>query len=139
MFEPFKVKSKFDRTKILIIDDDPNVLLVLKDRLEMNEYDVLAAYNGKEGLDKATIHKPDVILLDIMMPTMNGLEMLMLLRKNPECDCIAVIILTARDQVHDIGCAKSYGIEDYIIKPFDISELLGKIEKICESRKATLS
>jgi len=130
MFELFKAKNEAEKTKILIVDDDPNVLLILKDRLEMNEYEVLAAYNGKEGLDKATIHRPDVILLDIMMPTMNGLEMLMHLRKHPECDSIAVIILSARDQVHDIGCAKSYGIEDYIIKPFDISELLGKIEKI---------
>ena len=139
MFKPFNLTNKTDKTKILIVDDDPSVLQILKDRLEMNEYDVLTACDGREGLDRAVMFKPDVILLDILMPTMDGLEMLKLLRKDPECDNIAVIIVTARSQTHDIGRAKSYGIEDYIIKPFDISELLEKIQKTCEGRNATLS
>ena len=78
----------------------------------------------------------DVILLDVIMPIMDGHEMLEALRKHPEGKNIAVIMLTARSQTQDISRANSCGIEDYIVKPFDLSELLEKIETVVENRKA---
>ena len=136
MFDFFSSKKKKDRVKILIVDDEPNIVRTLKDRLEMNEYDVITGSNGQEGLERAIKDQPDLILLDVIMPLMDGLEMLEALRRRPECADIAVIMLTARSQTQDIARAKSCGIEDYIVKPFDLSELLEKIENVTERRNA---
>lgn len=136
MFEFFGLKKSADKTRILIVDDEPNIVRTLKDRLEMNDYNVITGSNGKEGLDRAVEERPDIILLDVIMPVMDGLEMLEALRTNSECDGISVIMLTARSQTQDIARAKACGIEDYIVKPFDLSELLEKIESVVEQRKA---
>lgn len=136
MFEIFGLKKKQDKVKILVVDDEPNIVQTLQDRLEMNEYNVVTATNGREGLDKALAEKPDIILLDVIMPLMDGHEMLEALRKEQNGRDIAVIMLTARSQMQDIARANACGIEDYIVKPFDLSELLEKIESIVESRKA---
>jgi DNA-binding response OmpR family regulator len=136
MFDFFSSKKKKDRVKILIVDDEPNIVRTLKDRLEMNEYDVITGSNGQEGLERAIKDQPDLILLDVIMPLMDGMEMLEALRRRPECADIAVIMLTARSQTQDIARAKSCGIEDYIVKPFDLSELLEKIENVTERRNA---
>ena len=135
MFEFLWLKKKVEKAKVLVIDDEPNIVQTLQDRLEMNDYTVVTACNGKEGLDKAINEKPDIILLDVIMPIMDGHEMLEHLRKVDECRDIAVIMLTARSQSQDIARASACGIEDYIVKPFDLSELLEKIETILENRK----
>ena len=136
MFDFLGLKKKKDNVRILVVDDEPNIVQTLQDRLEMNEYTVFTACNGKEGLKKAQQEKPDVILLDVIMPIMDGHEMLEVLRKQPECDDISVIMLTARSQTQDIARANASGIDDYIVKPFDLSELLEKIETVLENRKA---
>jgi two-component system alkaline phosphatase synthesis response regulator PhoP len=133
MFDFAWSKNKPNHGTILIVDDEPNIVQTLKDRLEMNDYRIVTACNGKEGLQKALAEKPDVILLDIIMPTMDGLEMLAHLRKTNKD--IPVIMLTARSQDQDIERATACGIDDYIIKPFDLSELIGKIEGIFENRR----
>ncbi len=136
MFDFFGLKKKTERTKILIVDDEPNIVQTLQDRLEMNDYDVVTACNGKEGIEQAVTELPDVILLDVIMPIMDGHEMLEALRKQPGCDDISVIMLTARSQTQDIARANACGIEDYIVKPFDLSELLEKIESVIERRNS---
>ena len=135
MFDFLGLKKKTDKTKILVVDDEPNIVQTLQDRLEMNEYIVVTANNGKEGLNVALKENPDIILLDVIMPIMDGHEMLEALRRNPDGKDIAVIMLTARNQTNDIERANVCGIEDYIVKPFDLSKLLEKIESIVESRK----
>jgi len=135
MFDFFGLKKKANKTKILIVDDEPDLVQTLQDRLEMNGYSIVAAGNGKEGLEKAAQEKPDIILLDVIMPIMDGLEMLEALRKHPEVKNCAVIMLTARSQRQDIVRAKTCGIEDYIVKPFDLSELIEKIENVLEHHK----
>ncbi len=135
MFEFLGLKKKQEKIKILVVDDEPNIVQTLKDRLEMNDFQVVTACNGKEGLDTAVQEKPDIILLDVIMPMMDGHEMLEALRQNPDCKEISVIMLTARSQMQDIARANACGIEDYIVKPFDLSELLEKIETIVENRK----
>jgi DNA-binding response OmpR family regulator len=136
MFDFLGLRKKADKVKILVVDDEPSIVQTLQDRLEMNEYTVVTACNGREGLKKAQQEKPDVILLDVIMPIMDGHEMLEILRKQPGCEGISVIMLTARSQTHDIARANACGIDDYIVKPFDLSELLEKIETVLESRKA---
>ena len=130
------MKKKADKTTILVIDDEPNIVQTLQDRLEMNEYKVFTASNGKEGLERVQQEKPDIILLDVIMPIMDGHEMLESLRKLPEGQHVSVIMLTARSQTQDIARANACGIDDYIVKPFDLSELLEKIETVVENRRA---
>ncbi|MCK5172320.1 MAG: response regulator, partial [Planctomycetes bacterium] len=115
MFDFLGLKKKTDKTKILVIDDEPNIVQTLQDRLEMNEYSVRTAGNGREGLDKIEQDKPDVILLDVIMPVMDGLEMLEVMRKKPENQDISVIMLTARSQTQDIARANACGSDDYIV------------------------
>lgn len=136
MFDFFGIKKRTQKTKILVIDDEPNIVQTLKDRLEMNEYEVVTAGNGREGLQLAEKEQPDVILLDVIMPVMDGHEMLETLRQQPWGQEMSVIMLTARSQTQDIVRANSCGIDDYIVKPFDLSELLEKIEGIIEQRRA---
>ena len=136
MFDFLGIKKKTDKVKILVIDDEPNIVQTLQDRLEMNDYEVVTAGNGKEGLKKALQEKPDVILLDVIMPIMDGQEMLEALRKQPGGDFSSVIMLTAQNQTYDFARANVYDVDDYIVKPFELSELLGKIKVVVESRKA---
>ena len=136
MFDFMGLKKKTEKIKVLVVDDEPNIVQTLQDRLEMNEYIVSTAGDGREGLKKAQQEKPDVILLDVIMPVMDGHEMLEVLRKQPGCSDISVIMLTARSQTQDIARANACGIDDYIVKPFDLSELLEKIETVLEKRKA---
>ena len=136
MFDFFGLKKKSRRIKIQVTDDEPNIVQTLKDRLEMNDFEVIVANNGSDGLKLAEQERPDVILLDVIMPVMNGLEMLEMLRKQPWGQDPSVIMLTARSQTQDVARANACGIDDYIVKPFDLSELLEKIESILEQRKA---
>ena len=136
MFDFFGLGKKPCKAKILVVDDEPNIVQTLKDRLEMNDYLVATAYNGDEGLQKAHDEAPDLILLDVIMPILDGHEMLEKLRRQDWGTDISVIMLTARSQAQDIQRARACNIDDYIIKPFDLSELLEKIENILERRKA---
>lgn len=136
MFDFFGLGKKHSSTKILVVDDEPNIVQTLKDRLEMNDYKVVTGCNGLEGLRMAEQESPDLILLDVIMPMMDGHEMLEALRQQDWGKDISVIMLTARSQTQDIERARACGIDDYIIKPFDLSELLEKIESIVEARKS---
>lgn len=138
MFDFFGFRKKSQKVKVLVVDDEPNIVQTLKDRLEMNDYQVFTAHNGSDGLKAAQDQSPDVILLDVIMPVMDGQEMLEKLRQQDWGKTVSVIMLTARSQAQDIARARACGIEDYIIKPFDLSELLEKIEGIVERRKATV-
>jgi DNA-binding response OmpR family regulator len=136
MFDFFGLGKKACKAKILVVDDEPNIVQTLKDRLEMNDYVVVTACNGEEGLTTAQEEAPDLILLDVIMPILDGHEMLEKLRQQEWGSDISVIMLTARSQAQDIQRARECNIDDYIIKPFDLSELLEKIENILERRKS---
>jgi DNA-binding response OmpR family regulator len=134
----FKSKKKTTHAKVLIVDDEVDIVSTVKYRLEFCEFEVVTAANGKEGLEKAASEKPDIILLDISMPVMNGHEMLERLRKHPDLKKIPVIMLTALCEADDIAIVSSYGISDYVTKPFDFAELMEKIANALENKK-TLS
>jgi DNA-binding response OmpR family regulator len=130
----FKSKTKTVRPKILFVDDEPDLVSTAECRLKWADFDVVTALNGKEGLDKAETEKPSLILLDTNMPVMNGYEMLEQLRKNPQLKNIPVIMLTAMCEAQDIAKASSYGIADYVTKPFDFTELVEKITNVLKSK-----
>jgi DNA-binding response OmpR family regulator len=138
MFGPSKSKKKPTQAKILIVDDEADLISTVQCHIKWYGYDVITATNGKEGLEKAVNEKPDLVLLDISMPVMNGHEMLERLRKHPDLKDIPVIMLTALCEAEDIAKVSSYDIADYVTKPFDFTELMGKIATALENKK-TLS
>jgi len=123
----FKSKEKTTQVRILVIDDEPDLVSTIQRYLEWRHCIVYTASNGKEGLEKATGEKPDLILLDTNMPVMNGHQMLDCLRKDPDLKDIPVIMVTALCDSGDISTASSYNIADYITKPFDFTDLMEKI------------
>jgi DNA-binding response OmpR family regulator len=118
--------------KILVVDDEPHTVKMVESRLKANGFDVITAGNGKEGLEKAQKEIPDLILLDILMPEMNGHETLSRLKESAETKNIPVIMFTSKGQVEDVERSSYAGAVDYIIKPFDPIAMLDKIKKVLE-------
>jgi DNA-binding response OmpR family regulator len=137
MFGLFESKKKSVPAKILVIDDEPDLVSTIQCRLEWSKFEVIAAGNGEEGLKKAANEKPDLILLDIDMPGMNGHEVLDRLRNRPDLRDIPVIMCTALCDAEDIAKASSYGIVDYIAKPFDFSELVVNISNVLANKASS--
>jgi len=135
MFGLFKSKKKSAQAKILVVDDEPDLVSTVQCHLKWCHYEVITAINGKDGLEKAVNEKPDLILLDISMPVMNGHEMLERLRKHPDLKDIPIIMITALCEADDIATVSSYGIVDYVTKPFDFTELMEKIANALENKK----
>ncbi len=125
----FKSKKKTSRARVLVVDDETDIVSTVKYRLEFCEFEVITAANGKEGLEKAANEKPDIILLDISMPVMNGHEMLERLKNSPDIKDIPVIVLSAFSDAKDVAQAAKLGIADYVTKPFDFPDLMEKISK----------
>ena len=132
MLKLFKSKKKSIRARILVVDDESDLVNTIQCRLEWYRCEVITAANGKEGLEKAISEKPDLILLDLNMPVMNGHEMLERLRNHPDLKDTPVIMLTALCEAQDIATVSSYGISDYVTKPFDFTELMEKIAHALE-------
>lgn len=138
MFDFFGPKKKAGKHKILVVDDEPDLVLMLQDKLEMSGYEVITASNGKEGLKRAIEDGPDVVLLDVQMPVMDGLEMLETLRKHPEGVSKVVVMVSVRSQKEDLNRAEACGVKDYIVKPFELSALVEKVGEVLESAKAAV-
>jgi DNA-binding response OmpR family regulator len=118
------------KKKILIVDDEEDILHFLELVLREKGYDVVTAANGHDALTTAQIERPDLVLLDIMMPQMDGWEVLKLLRVDDETAHIPVAMLSARTEAKDRVQGLQEGAIDYICKPFSLQELLVKIETI---------
>ncbi len=115
-------------TKILVIEDDESIRDNICEFLELNDYSVVSAVNGKEGLLLANEYKPDLIICDIMMPKLNGYQVKENLSLKPDTSKIPFIFLTAKTEVRDIRDGMLLGADDYIVKPFDNNDLLKSIE-----------
>jgi DNA-binding response OmpR family regulator len=119
-----------DRKKVLVIDDEKDLVKTLVFRLEANGFETLVAYDGQDGLDKAKKMKPDIIILDLMLPKMDGYRVCGLLKNDVRYSKIPVIMFTARAQESDIVMGKEVGANAYITKPFDPKVLLDKIREL---------
>ncbi len=119
-----------NRSKILIVDDEMGTLLPLRRSLEVENYVVVEAYNGQDALKKAKDEIPDLILLDIMLPGMNGYEVCDQLKKDAITEKIPVIMLTAKDEVKNKVDGLNIGADDYVTKPFNLSELKARIKSV---------
>ncbi len=125
-----KTKSAEARppAKILVVEDEPNMVAGLRDNFEFEGYEVITARDGVEGLQQALEGSPDLVVLDVMMPRLSGLEVCRQLRaKRPS---IPIIMLTARGQEVDKVVGLELGADDYVTKPFSIRELLARVKAI---------
>lgn len=123
-----------DKKKILLIEDEPYQVMMVKFRLEANNFDFISACNGEEGLKKAYEEKPDLILLDLFMPIIDGYEVCRRLRQNPQTKNIPVIFFTASAGKDIKEKYPDYGADDYIIKPFESEELVAKIKALLKEK-----
>jgi DNA-binding response OmpR family regulator len=123
-------------TKILIVEDEPDMILGLRDNFEFEGYEVVTAVDGAEGIEKARSQKPDLLILDIMLPKLSGLEVCKTLRG--EGFEAPILMLTARGQEVDKVVGLELGADDYVTKPFSIRELLARVRAVLrrtENRK----
>jgi len=118
------------RKRILIVDDDLDLCHILQTVLDQQGYDTVLAVNGKEAVDLATSQLPDLILMDIMLPVMDGLQATRLIRENSNTHSTPILAMTARVSVEDKqNCFRS-GCDDFIAKPFTVKEMTSCIEKM---------
>ncbi len=116
--------------KILLVDDSETVLQIEQMILASRSYQIILARDGEEGLAKALDCKPDLILMDVIMPGMNGLEAVNQLRGNQQTRSVPVIMVTSKAEVETMETGYHNGCNDYIVKPIDHAEFLAKIENL---------
>ncbi|MCC0633180.1 winged helix-turn-helix domain-containing protein [Clostridioides difficile] len=117
-------------TKVLVIDDEMHIVELLKFNLEVSNYEVSYSYDGFDGFIKAKEVKPDLILLDWMLPNISGIEVLRKIRSDKDLKNIPVIMLTAKNMENDKVEGLEVGADDYITKPFSIKELLARVSSV---------
>ena len=116
-----------ERKKILLVDDSSTVLLMERMILSKSEYDVVTARDGLEGVEKALTEKPDLILMDVVMPRMDGFEACRRLREQDGTKAIPVIMVTTRGELQSVESGYASGCNDYVTKPINGLELLAKV------------
>ena len=120
--------------KILLVDDEPNILVPLEFLMTQQGYTVEKATNGQEALSKMTVFRPDLVILDVMMPGIDGFEVARRIRQNENLDNTRIIFLTAKGSQADRRQGYSMGGEVYISKPFDNDELVNTVSEVLEFR-----
>ena len=124
--------------KILLVDDSPTAILWQRMILEEDKYDIVVATDGEEGIRVARAERPDLVLLDVMMPRMSGFEALRALRADEDLRDVPVIMVTTRGEMPDVMEGYESGCNEYITKPLDRSELLMKVRSYLHTPMVTL-
>ncbi len=119
-----------NKKRILLVDDEKDLAYAITLQLEANNFEVLLAYDGQEALDKVRREKPDLIILDLMLPKIDGFKVCRMLKFDEKYKHIPIILFTARAQKSDKEIGKEVDADSYITKPFDPQELLGKIKEL---------
>jgi DNA-binding response OmpR family regulator len=117
------------KKRILIVDDEPDLVETIQLALEIENYETLVAFDGYRGLDRARNEKPDLIILDVMLPGMNGYKVCRLLKFDEKYKRIPIIMLTAEAQEKDRRTGKETGADFYMTKPFSANKLLTKVRE----------
>lgn len=118
------------KKRILVVDDEVQLVSMVKLGLERNDYEVITAYDGEEALRKARKEVPDLIVLDLMLPKVDGFMICSLLKKDIRSAAIPIVIFSARSSQEDIELGKKVGADAYIVKPFEPLVLLDKIKEL---------
>lgn len=134
-----QTSTELMKAHVLIVEDEPGIVELLSYNLQRNDYDVAVAVDGEEAMIRIAERPPDVILLDWMLPHVSGLEVCRRLRRHPETRGIPIIILTARGEESDKMRGLDSGADDYVTKPFSMSELLARIRAVIRRTRPALS
>ena len=124
------------KSTVLLIDDEPVIAKMAGRRLEQAGYRVLTAADGERGLIAARVEHPDLILMDVMMPRLNGHDVLRMLKEDPETKAIPVIMLTAKGTERDMAASIQYGAVYHMSKPYQPMELLAEVKTALEQSRA---
>ena len=119
-----------DKHRILLVDDEPSIVKMVGKRLEVEGFDVLVAMDGQEGLTKAQSEHPDLIILDLMLPKLNGYEVCTMLKQDTRYQKTPIVLFTAKTQDKDEKLGMECGANAYVRKPFRAQELLEKIHAL---------
>jgi two-component system, OmpR family, alkaline phosphatase synthesis response regulator PhoP len=123
--------------RILLVDDEPDILELISFNLEKEGFEVQTASNGRKGLEKARARKPDLILLDVMMPEMDGMEMCRELREDPQLKDVIVALLTARNEDYSQIAGFEAGADDYISKPIKPRVLVSRVKALLRRQRTS--
>jgi len=118
--------------KILVADDEEEIVFLLKRRLSKSGYEIIVAPNGVEAFALAKREAPDLLILDVMMPELDGLTVCFRLKTDPKYQHMKIILLTARDQQKDKHAGETVGADVYVTKPFEPDDLIKKIQELLE-------
>jgi len=118
------------KKRILLVDDEPDFVETVEFFLSGSDYEVRVAKTGKEALEQVEMQKPDLVLLDNMMPEMDGLEACKRVKNNPGAKSVPIIMSTGKGKREDVVDALAAGADGYVVKPFNLSDLVEEIEKI---------
>ena len=119
--------------RVLVVDDDPVIVRLLEVNFEMEGFQVVTAVDGQDGVDKARSEQPDVVVSDVMMPKLNGLELTAALRADDSTKHIPIVLLSAKAQVDDVRAGLEAGADDYVTKPFEPLDLIDRVTKLLPS------
>lgn len=125
-----------ERKKILVADDNRNIVELVKMEFEILDYDVVTAYDGEDALKKIGKENPDLVILDVMMPKMNGFDICMKLRDNPTYKDMPIVMLTAKGQEKDKFWGRQVGADEYVTKPFEPEVLEQIVHNLLEQKKS---
>ena len=125
---------KMGQKKILIVDDEVDLVETLRFPLEMEGFNVLVSYNGEDALSQARKEKPDLIILDLMLPKLDGYKVCRLLKFDERYKHIPILMLTAKTQEKDKLLGQETGADEYITKPFDIDELMKRVKSYLDRK-----
>ncbi|HEX7464224.1 MAG TPA: response regulator [Actinomycetota bacterium] len=126
------------QTSVLVVDDEPQVVWMLQFSLEAEGYRTFAARNGRAALEEIREHRPQLMLLDIMMPAMDGWSVLEEMREIPAGDRPRVVVVSARSSLRDREKAVELGADAFVPKPFDVNDLLGVVHSLAQASSAPL-
>jgi len=125
-----KTQAEENTKKILLVEDTEDMVKLVKMYLEHHRYEVITAYDGQEGLARAKTEKPDLIILDLMLPKINGYKVCGLLKRDTKYTKIPIILFTAKTQEKDMKLGQEVGADAYLTKPFEPEVLLSKIKEL---------
>lgn len=123
--------------KVLAVDDQPQIVRLIQLNLQKAGYEVVTAYDGDEALTQLRLHRPDLVILDVIMPKRDGFEVLRAIKADPETRAIPVVMLTVKAQDADIFEGLKEGAELYLPKPFHPTELVTLVRRVLESSRET--
>ena len=123
--------------RILIVDDEPSIIVPLQFLMEQNGYETVVAFSGEEAMEAISTNPPDLILLDIMLPIIDGFEVCQRVREKPELDHVRIIMITAMGSEANIAKGLALGADSYITKPFSNAAVVEKVKELLQQKNET--